>query len=280
MKLKAHQRIIRERMAIEEEHNLFGNWWKNIDTTKKNAIVKEITRQTALPVIEKYEWLGTLPVNYKKFAGIYFNTALAGVVCFVDVKFGGKFTLFNYPAICLGRGACVHWCPDYGGSFLIQKSIKLLFGKEEPKYLVAFTDSKAGEIGTIYQACGWVYLGSKKTKEWIDSNGKRYDINTPSVRAVSGFARKNNKDLKATKEQRQKQIEKMLNEGYKLAEGPIRGKYATVIGSKNKIYRQMLKKILKKSKPYPKRTDAVEVSREIHTNTIGEGKGQFLDTAQ
>ena len=280
MKLKAHQRIIRERMAIEEGHNLFGNWWKNIDTTKKNAIVKEITRQTALPVIEKYEWLGTLPVNYKKFAGIYFNTALAGVVCFVDVKFGGKFTLFNYPAICLGRGACVHWCPDYGGSFLIQKSIKLLFGKEEPKYLVAFTDSKAGEIGTIYQACGWVYLGSKKTKEWIDSNGKRYDINTPSVRAVSGFARKNNKDLKATKEQRQKQIEKMLNEGYKLAEGPIRGKYATVIGSKNKIYRQMLKKILKKSKPYPKRTDAVEVSREIHTNTIGEGKGQFLDTAQ
>ena len=267
-------------MAIEEEHNLFGNWWKNIDTTKKNAIVKEITRQTALPVIEKYEWLGTLPVNYKKFAGIYFNTALAGVVCFVDVKFGGKFTLFNYPAICLGRGACVHWCPDYGGSFLIQKSIKLLFGKEEPKYLVAFTDSKAGEIGTIYQACGWVYLGSKKTKEWIDSNGKRYDINTPSVRAVSGFARKNNKDLKATKEQRQKQIEKMLNEGYKLAEGPIRGKYATVIGSKNKIYRQMLKKILKKSKPYPKRTDAVEVAREIHTKTIGEGKGQFLDTAQ
>jgi len=47
----------------------------------------------------------------------------------------------------------------------------------------------------------------------------------------------------------------MLNEGYKLAEGPIRGKYATVIGSKNKIYRQMLKKILKKSKPYQKRTD-------------------------
>jgi len=55
MKLKAHQRIIRERMAIEEEHNLFGNWWKNIDTTKKNAIVKEIKRQTDLPVSEKYE---------------------------------------------------------------------------------------------------------------------------------------------------------------------------------------------------------------------------------
>ena len=231
-------------------------------------------------MIEKYEWLGTLPVNYKKFAGLYFNTALAGVVCFVDVKFGGKFTLFNYPAICLGRGACVHWCPSFGASFLIQKSIKLLFGNSEPKYVVAFTDSKAREIGTIYQACGWIYLGSKKTKEWMDSNGKRYDINTPSVRAVSGFARKNNKDLKATKQQRQEQIQKMLNEGYKLVEGPMRGKYVTITGLKNKVYRKMVKKISKHSKPYPKRTDAVEVSREIHANTISEGKGQFLDTAQ
>ena len=49
---------------------------------------------------------------------------------------------------------------------------------------------------------------------------------------------------------------------------------------KNKIYRQMLKKLLKNKKPYPKRPDAVEVSREIRTNTIGEGEGQYLDTAQ
>ena len=280
MKLKAHQRIIREQMCIEEEHNLFGKWWEKIDITKNNAVVKEITRDTALPVIEKYEWLGTLPVNYKKFAGLYFNSALAGVVCFVDVKFGGKFTLFNYPAICLGRGACVHWCPDYGASFLIQKSLKLLFSKSNPKYVVAFTDSKAGEIGTIYQACSWIYLGSKKTKEWIDKNGKRYDTNTPSVRAVSGFARKNNKDLKATKEQRNEQILKMKKEGYELVNGPMRGKYATIVGMKNKIYRQMLKKLLKNKKPYPKRPDAVEVSREIRTNTIGEGEGQYLDTAQ
>ena len=72
----------------------------------------------------------------------------------------------------------------------------------------------------------------------------------------------------------------MKKEGYELVNGPMRGKYATIVGMKNKIYRQMLKKLLKNKKPYPKRPDAVEVSREIRTNTIGEGEGQYLDTAQ
>ena len=110
-----------------------------IGLNKDNAIVKQITRDTALPIILKYEWLGTLPVNFIKFCGLYFDGALSGVTCFVEVKFGGKYTLWNYPAICLGRGACVHWCPDWGGSYLIQKSLKLLFSnKTFPKLWDAF----------------------------------------------------------------------------------------------------------------------------------------------
>ena len=31
---KAHQRIIREKMQIEESHNLFGNWWNDINIEK------------------------------------------------------------------------------------------------------------------------------------------------------------------------------------------------------------------------------------------------------
>ena len=253
---KAHQRIIREKMQKEESYNLFGNWWDNINTNKDNAVIKRITRDTALPVILKYEWLGTLPVNFIKFCGLYFDGALAGVSCFVEVKFGGKYTLWNYPAICLGRGACVHWCPDWGGSYLIQKSLKLLFSNKEPMYVVAFSDWKAGEIGTIYQACNWIYLGHKDTKEWIDKDGKRYDTNTPSVRAVTGFQRKKNPELRATKEQIQVEEQKMINDGYKLVAGPTRGKYATTAGKKNKKYREMVGLLKKNSKPYPKRNNA------------------------
>tara|TARA_R100001594_G_scaffold14406_1_gene30634 strand:+ start:1762 stop:2604 length:843 start_codon:yes stop_codon:yes gene_type:complete len=277
---KAHQRIIREKMEKEESYNLFGKWWDDINKSKNNSNIKEITRKQALPVILKYEWLGTLPVNYNKFCGLYFGSALAGVTCFVEVKFGGKFTLYNYPAVCLGRGACVHWCPDWGGSYLIQNSIKMLYKNKNPRYVVAFSDWDAGEIGTLYQACNWVYLGHKNTREWVDRNGKRYDINTPAVRAVSGFARKNNKGLKATKKQRKEQEQKMIKEGYRLVDGAVRGKYATIIGRKNKKYREMKKLLIENSKPYPKRNNAEQVSREKRNTTSIEGEGQFFGSAQ
>ena len=129
----------------------------------KTAVMHEIPFKLAQNFILKYEWLGTLPVNYNKFCGLYFGSALAGVTCFVEVKFGGKFTLYNYPAVCLGRGACVHWCPEWGGSYLIQNSLKLLYAKNEPIYVVAFSDWDSVEILTLYQACKWTYLRHKDT---------------------------------------------------------------------------------------------------------------------
>jgi|10_taG_2_1085330.scaffolds.fasta_scaffold08421_5 hypothetical protein len=274
--MKAHQRIIREKKAIEDKNDIFEKWWQDIDCSKDNAVIKEIDRKTALPIILDYEWLGTLPVNYKRFCGLYFNNVLSGVICFVEVKFGGKFTLWNYPAVCLGRGACTHWCPNWCSSYLIQNGLKLLYSKDEPKYVVAFSDWGAGELGTIYQACNWVYLGHKKTKEWVDKNNKRYDINTPSVRAVSGFARRNNKKLKATKEQREEQKKKMIKNGYKIVDGIVRGKYATVVGKKNKMYRKMKKLLIKNSKNYVKRNYAGQVSREIRNISNIEGECNSL----
>ncbi len=47
--LKCHQRIIREKLEITESNNLFGRYWENIDLSKDNAVVKEITRKESLP---------------------------------------------------------------------------------------------------------------------------------------------------------------------------------------------------------------------------------------
>ena len=251
---KAHQRIIREKRETEEKREtLFGDYWNELNLSSNNAIIKEINRDTAKPLILRYEWLGTLPANYMKYVGLFFDGYLAGVCCFTNVKFGGKYTIFNYEAFCLGRGACVHWSPKWAGSFLVANSCKLLFGKQKPIILVAYSDWSAGEIGTIYQACNWYYLGHKGTKEWIDKNGKRYDINTPSVRAVTGFMRKNNPDLKATKEMIEIEINKMKDEGYKLVNGTTRGRYAYVYGKNCKEKKEMIKTLKKHSKPYPKR---------------------------
>ena len=99
---KCHQRIIREELEVTEANNLFGKYWENINFSKDNAVVKEIRRKQALPLILKYEWLGTLPVNFTKFVGLYFDNYLTGVACFHNINVSGNYSLFGYPAWCLG----------------------------------------------------------------------------------------------------------------------------------------------------------------------------------
>ena len=248
---KCHQRIIREELEVTEANNLFGKYWENINFSKDNAVVKEIRRKQALPLILKYEWLGTLPVNFTKFVGLYFDNYLTGVACFHNINVSGKYSLFGYPAWCLGRGACVHFSPNWAGSFLVSSACKLLFNKLKPGYIVAYSDYDAGEIGTIYQACNWVFLGKIKTQVWRDKNGKDCSI-APHTRAVTGYQRKNNPELKATKEQIQIEIDKLHQEGYKKVKKE-RGKYAYVYGKKCKEKRIMQKILKEKSQKYLKR---------------------------
>lgn len=42
--------------------------------------------------------------------------------------------------------------------------------------MVAYADTEAGEIGTIYQASGWYYLGPGSTViEWVSPSGRVYN---------------------------------------------------------------------------------------------------------
>jgi hypothetical protein len=248
---KCHQRIIREELEVTEANNLFGKYWENINFSKDNAVVKEIRRKQALPLILKYEWLGTLPVNFTKFVGLYFDNYLTGVACFHNINVSGKYSLFGYPAWCLGRGACVHFAPNWAGSFLVSSACKLLFNKLKPVYIVAYSDYDAGEIGTIYQACNWVFLGKIKTQVWRDKNGKDCSI-APHTRAVTGFARRKNPELKATKEQIKMEIDKLYRDGY-IKVKKERGKYAIVYGVNCKEKRIMRKILQSKSQKYLKR---------------------------
>jgi hypothetical protein len=248
---KCHQRIIREELEVTEANNLFGKYWENINFSKDNAVVKEIRRKQALPLILKYEWLGTLPVNFTKFVGLYFDNYLTGVACFHNINVSGKYSLFGYPAWCLGRGACVHFAPNWAGSFLVSSACKLLFNKLKPVYIVAYSDYDAGEIGTIYQACNWVFLGKIKTQVWRDKNGKDCSI-APHTRAVTGFARRKNPELKATKEQIKMEIDKLYRDGY-IKVKKERGKYAMVYGVNCKEKRIMRKILQSKSQKYLKR---------------------------
>jgi hypothetical protein len=146
--------------------NLFGRWWESIDTDIRNARVGRISSATAEGVILDYEWLGTMPAVVWDCFGIYFDGHLGGVAVYspeysenlgVWDRFG-----FTGKMILLSRGACVHWAHPHAGSKLIRHSMRLLLPRYE--VVTATVDSAAGEIGTIYQACGFHYCGAVRER--------------------------------------------------------------------------------------------------------------------
>lgn len=209
----AHQRLIREQRAITDAgEGLFGAYWEDINRDIGNALVREIDRRTAESVILKYEWLGCMPaVSYHCF-GIYYDEVLAGVVVYgpeYSENLGilarergiacADWSRYGYEGkmILLSRGACVHWAHPHSASKLIRRSMALL--PEKYEVVTATVDEAAGEIGTIYQAAGFDYVGSMRDRN-AKVNSRRLDrdgwlingkiLGSRSLRQMLGNARR------------------------------------------------------------------------------------------
>jgi hypothetical protein len=169
--VKSHQRNIREQHQINNEHGLFG-----LDITNyslKDTTIKVINFKTAEPLIKQYEWLGVMPLpkSIRLMVGIYFNDTLGGALVYVTpsnqcYNKNGHIRKVVY----LNRGACAYWTPKNTASYLISKSYKLL-KSIGIKMIIAFCTPEAGEIGTIYQALNWMYMGQggKDKMYWLDN---------------------------------------------------------------------------------------------------------------
>jgi len=177
---KAHQKIIREAKAKEVTNDLLGNWWSAIDTDIKKAEVRQISPTTAKEIILEYEWLGCMPAMVRFCYGIYFENNCGGVVVYSDEYSEnlGHWKKYDYEGkmILLSRGACVHWAHPHSASKLIAESMKLL--PEKYKVVTATVDELAGEIGTIYQASNFHYIGSMRENNpnVKNPNGSRFGV--------------------------------------------------------------------------------------------------------
>lgn len=174
----SHQYKIRQKVAEEKGDIIYSNTMfpikvSDINISLKDAVVKEVTYETAEKIISVYEWLGTMPTFTTHYFGIFFDGVCGGVVLYgislpqsvldsiCGAKYGDKVRV-------LSRGACVHWSPKGSASKLIGASLREL-EKQGYKIVVAYCDTRAGEIGTIYQACNFIYTGTSE-------NGKEYFI--------------------------------------------------------------------------------------------------------
>tara|TARA_R110000824_G_scaffold175994_1_gene354793 strand:- start:6 stop:869 length:864 start_codon:yes stop_codon:yes gene_type:complete len=273
--MKAHQRIIRDQKAKEKPLLLFSDKPSVIDI--KTAFVKSVSFETAKKIILEYEWLGTMGTTQHHF-GIYFDGHCAGVVCFgyfqaMNTNSGGhpyapyigeKYSKYG---IQLSRGACVHWAHPHSASKLISGSLQHMKQKGY-KYSIAFSDPMAGEIGTVYQATNWHYLGFGKTIHYdIYYRGGQLYMNDRDFYKKYKFCGKN-------------KTENWLNDkpDLYLKKREPKGRYVKLLGNK-KENKEMMKHLKDKIVPYPKRI-AVQDSRENRPDTIGEGLGQYQSTAQ
>lgn len=166
----------------------------DIDLNLKRAVVRSVTRKMAEQIILKYEWLGTLPFSCNAFYGIFFGSYCAGVTC-VSIGGGGGANVYAYKEFglkhqkelaYLQRGANVHWSPIGANSKLISWTCKLLVKNTAAKLIVAYSDTDAGEIGTVYQACNWICIGrGSSAMQWVSPDGRIMDQKLPSNLAKS-----------------------------------------------------------------------------------------------
>ena len=260
---KAHQRLVREEKAKTEPT-------PDVDLSPTNAVVKPITRERAKKIILEYEWLGCMPAIGKYFFGLFFGEHLAGVTvfgteysenlgCWDKYGFTGKMIL-------LARGACVHWAPKFAGSMLIRKSIDLL--PKEIEVVTATVDELAGEIGTIYQACGFHYIGCTRAKnpKTAKGNDNRFAVlidgklfGARSIRAKIGSQRKD------------AILAAFPNSKIEFVKQKSKSRYFCFRGSK-KVQKQHLKAITHLIEPYPKRVGD-HAPETLKTHRLGERYG-------
>jgi uncharacterized protein YggU (UPF0235/DUF167 family) len=256
---KAHQRLIREYMATQPEADLEEK--QRLASDFKNATVREITYDEAKNVIMANEWLGNMGTTEWTY-GLFFGSYLGGVVCFgstagtnVAASICGEEHRQEVTTLC--RGACVHWAHPHSASFLVSAACREMTTKG-CHVVIAYSDPEAGEVGTVYQACNFLYCGqTSPTEKFRRPDGKIYDS-----RQVRNLSRDHRGHRSGTptkyKRSRAEQKKLMIEQGCEFFRDDVRKlRYVGIYGDRRT--KRLLRAALRcPVLPYPKRSTVEE----------------------
>ena len=237
--------------------------------------------------IERHEWLGTISQYTTHWFGCYHKGHLAGVILFNMPNAFSKLLGDDTKNLerLISRGACISWSPKNLASAFLMWCIDYMAKNTQYRVFTAYSDPEAREIGTIYQACNFFYLGQQ-------SGGSRKYINPYTGKVVSDrFFRQRTAFKKYAKELGIKwkrgwttgcsirwdlmpsEYATALREASKRKqkesvwiESPPKHKYAFVIGSDKRETKYLRGMFLKKNKTYPYPKDRLVLSG-LHTST-------------
>lgn len=219
----------------------------------RRSIVRPVSRNLAEQIILKYEWLGTMAPSRWHY-GIFFDSYCGGVCCIaVGNGTGGvnshmEFGVSRGEFSVLARGACVHWAPPGTNSRLVSWTTKLFARDTACKIVIAYADTDAGEIGTIYQACGWVYIGrGARTMQWVSPNGRIYDQKLPSNLRHGDGSRVPRKDY----------VIALRDAGWTEQPSNPKHRYVCILDKTDKV---LASRVERMRQPYPKRAGVVQLA--------------------
>ncbi len=219
---------------------------EDISLELKDTILRPIPREVAKPFIEKYEWLGQLG-TFKFGYGLYFGYKLGVAICFsktttwqAEVSICGE--KYRDKVILLCRGAAANWAPPNANSYAIAQTLKAVERDTDYRIILAYSDRRAGEVGTIYQALNWLFIGwgaegtDHVPKGLVDPTDMRFH--------TRGLP----KELKSKAS--------LLKAGYEVLDVPRanKGRYIVFLGSR-KEKKELLEALRFRALPYPKRED-------------------------
>lgn len=124
--------------------------------------------------IERHEQLGKMSLYPTHFFTARYKGILAGVVIMDMPNAFSKLLGEDTKQIerLISRGACVSQSPKNLASKLISFAINQMVKNTQYRLFTAYSDTEAKELGTIYQACNFYYLGKKS------GAGYQYKLNT------------------------------------------------------------------------------------------------------
>jgi hypothetical protein len=116
--------------------------------------VTPITKAESDAFILKYEYLGTIGHPQARYGAIDpLDGRLAAVA-----TFGGP--MYRTPGqIVLERGACAPWAHPHTASWFLPRACRQAFQDHGWRVFKAYADPAAAEIGVVYQAANWRYVG-------------------------------------------------------------------------------------------------------------------------
>lgn len=132
-----------------------------VDDFEFRAVTDKQEKQKLKEFIVRHEWLGNLTQMTTHWFAAYHKDQLAGVILFSMPNAFSKYLGENTHELerLISRGACISWSPKNLGSSFLMWCIKWMVNNTQYRLFVGYSDPTAKELGTIYQACNFYYLG-------------------------------------------------------------------------------------------------------------------------